>query len=425
MMHWFFLGFPVVYASVLPSFQPSSLVSGLQDSENQLAFFSQGLKVDQHYLDPFPSQKGDGGDSNNGTFPTLARRYVYETTAPKSTVWQGVNGVQWDQWSQDVVVKAWALMMEMAVKAPSDLTDLTPSGPSYQLFQSQTTSDGICQAMMKDPTRSTPAYLLCYRTFIAANNYAYGQLFGADPENIDFIIANFERIDTELENLQSTGGTNPGADGFIRAGNLLYLTMGPTLHALNGANICDGGTQAFAVVATGTQEFSANQYVSADAWIIHFCPAFFQLPRMERQLWDLQQGGVPKETICNLNNLDSTARALLHEVTHLPWVLNTNYYQSDPEKYGFYTATSYATDAGGNQATHTKSFSSRNADSYAWMAVYNFWNSVKECQGIKYTGTNQAAAGCNTDVWPSTPDVNGRLYPKLVKNQWNNYVKGN
>lgn len=75
--------------------------------------------------------------------------------------------------SRDVVVKAWALMMDMAVKAPGDLADLTLSGASYQLFQSQTTSGGVCQAMKKDPTRSTPAYLLCYRTSIAANNYAY------------------------------------------------------------------------------------------------------------------------------------------------------------------------------------------------------------------------------------------------------------
>lgn len=78
------------------------------------------------------------------------------------------------------------MMMQLVVKAYSDLTEIAPGSPSYQLFQSQTASDGICQAMKKDPTRNTPAYLLCYRTFIAANNYAYGQLFGADPENIDF-----------------------------------------------------------------------------------------------------------------------------------------------------------------------------------------------------------------------------------------------
>ncbi|KUJ11486.1 uncharacterized protein LY89DRAFT_758163 [Mollisia scopiformis] len=252
--------------------------------------------------------------------------------------------------------------MELAKYANETLSALLPDTAAYQLFQEQTTiAEGVCQVMKKDPTRNTPAYLLCYRTFLAANNLAYGQLFAADPEYIS----------TKTENLQGDGGSNPGAQGFIRAGNLLYLTMGPGLHNLAGDNICNNGAQAFTVAASGTQEFATNPLVSEDAWFIHFCPPFFQLPRMESQRYELSNGNVPKETMYNLNMLNSTAQALLHKVTHLPWVLNTNFFSDqNPEKYGFYVASTLSAAFGlVNQAPATKSQSSRNADNYAWMAV--------------------------------------------------------
>lgn len=75
--------------------------------------------------------------------------------------------------------------MKMAVAAVSSLNDIQPGSPSYESFLYQTVVvDGVCQAMKKDTTRSTSQFLLCYRHFIAANHLAYGQMFGADPENV-------------------------------------------------------------------------------------------------------------------------------------------------------------------------------------------------------------------------------------------------
>jgi hypothetical protein len=86
---------------------------------------------------------------------------------------------------RDVVVKAWNLAMVLAKEAISSLEAVQPGSPNYQLFESQTVVvDGICKAMKTDQTRMTSQYLLCYRSFIAARNLAYGQLFGADPEGI-------------------------------------------------------------------------------------------------------------------------------------------------------------------------------------------------------------------------------------------------
>ncbi|KAF8856237.1 hypothetical protein BDZ45DRAFT_745674 [Acephala macrosclerotiorum] len=442
MKYWQAFVVPVVLASVLRFSAPPPTSRELQAIEEPPLLFSQGLKVDQHYFDTLLDLKVEV-EVNNKSSSNLFRRYVPETTAPPSTIWQGVNGNQWDTWSQDVVVKAWAEMMEMAKYAVEKIEEVMPDSAAYQLFQQQTTLvNGVCQSMKKDTTRSTPEYLLCYRTFIAAHNLAYGQLFGADPENIQLIRDNFQRIIDQTENLAAEAVGVPAANGFIRANTPVYLTLGNALHNLAGKNICEATTQgndfisisvsradyalkAFAVVASGTQEFSSNSFVPGNAYIIHFCPPFFQLPRMERQRWDLSNGGLPKETWCNLNLLDSTARALLHEVTHLPWVLNTNAKEKEIERYGFYSATAYGSNYGGvNQAPFTKTVSSRNADSYAWMAVYNFWNGVDKCQGVRYTGVNQAPSRCNTDVWPDTPDANGKLWPKLIKTQWNNYAKG-
>lgn len=75
--------------------------------------------------------------------------------------------------------------MVLAKEAVSSLEAVQPGSPNYQLFESETVVvDGVCQAMKSDPTRMTNQYLLCYRTFIAASNLAYGQLFAADPLNI-------------------------------------------------------------------------------------------------------------------------------------------------------------------------------------------------------------------------------------------------
>jgi hypothetical protein len=85
--------------------------------------------------------------------------------------------------------------MLLSQAAVSSLEDIAPGSPNYQLFQSQTVVvDGVCQAFKTDATRMTNQYLLCYRTFIAAHNLAYGQLFAADPENVQFSELNISKL---------------------------------------------------------------------------------------------------------------------------------------------------------------------------------------------------------------------------------------
>lgn len=143
---------------------------------------------------------------------------------------------------------------------------------------------------------------------------------------------NFQRIIDQTENLTAEAVGVPAANGLIRANAPVYLTLGNTLRNLAEENLYEATTQdmiscpshppmlilslkAFAVVASDTQEFSSSAFIPENAYIIHFCPPFFQLQRTERQRFDLSAGGLPKEAWYNLNLLDSTARALLHEVT--------------------------------------------------------------------------------------------------------------
>jgi len=59
--------------------------------------------------------------------------------------------------------------------------------------------------------------------------------------------------------------------------------------------------------------------VPMEAQVIHFCPAFFDVKKLDRM--ELQEAKIlaakdaEKAKICRLDKLDSTARALLHEMT--------------------------------------------------------------------------------------------------------------
>ena len=63
---------------------------------------------------------------------------------------------------------------------------------------------------------------------------------------------------------------------------------------------------------------------------------------------------------------------LIHKRS-LPWTLNTNNNNNPPDRRGARTCSSYAVDAGTTanalQKMYSKSFSSKNADSYARAAV--------------------------------------------------------
>ncbi|KAI9752611.1 MAG: hypothetical protein M4579_005559 [Chaenotheca gracillima] len=326
-----------------------------------------------------------------------------QTDAPAGTRWQAYPYYQWDDAHKDFVVNAWNGAMAMAKAAADALDNIAPGSPSYQLFVE---NSPLCKGTKK----STAEFNNCIRRFIANSNVAYGQLFGADPENLE--LRNFHKIIDNVENLQADQ----------RDGEELLLTVAAEVTDKDsGVNQCDGGTQAFVIHVTQIKQFIDVGGVQPpqNAWVLNFCPPFFQMDRMEVKLSELvADANGKKGDVCNLDNLDTTSRVMLHEWTHLPWTLNTNANGKPKDIRGYMEVTSYGTDGAGqgaNQRMHTKSFSSQNADSYAWMGVYQYFNSLNYCQGIKYTG--QYALDC-TDVWPSSKD-------KWVKNDWNNYPTGN
>lgn len=119
-------------------------------------------------------------------------------------------------------------------------------------------------------------------------------------------------------------------------------------------------------------------------------------------------------------------------IISLPWTLNTNANENPEDERGYLTVVSMSSDYWlAQQPTHTRTFSARNADNYAWMAasskrlgqfdeadkmqqIYNYFNSLDKCAGIHYSGPNSIPGTCNADVWPEAQ-------PKLIKTTWSSW----
>ena len=89
----------------------------------------------------------------------------------------------------DVVVKAWKSALDLATRASGNLLSVMEGSASYKAFWDTTIAECKFAYLKKNPSEMTAAskkqMLNCYRHFLAAHNLAYGQYFGADPENIE------------------------------------------------------------------------------------------------------------------------------------------------------------------------------------------------------------------------------------------------
>ncbi|MCJ1422106.1 hypothetical protein MMC32_008476 [Xylographa parallela] len=336
----------------------------------------------------------------------LARGDTYLTASPASTQWQNFpNGYgQWDDQHKDMVIRAWNIAKIMTAAVLASMQAIGSGSPNYQLF---TETNPIC----KNTKAATAEFYNCYRTFIAQSNLAYGQLFGADPENIGLITQNWKSLH---DNLEVQNAPN-------RGNQLLYLSMSSVVTNIGtGQDECAGGTIAFVIPIKYVKEMQGpGVQPPIGATIMNFCDPFFKLPRMEELLSKLVSDRAGNQAqICNIDNLDSSAQVMLHEMTHLPWTINTNLNGKPTDRRGFMTVISYNTAQSGLQRMSTKSFGSQNADSYAWQGVYHYFNNLDLCQGVTFTGGNSNPSGC-TDVYPKSQQS------KWVNYQWNNYPTGN
>ncbi|MCJ1476435.1 hypothetical protein MMC13_005101 [Lambiella insularis] len=324
------------------------------------------------------------------------------TIAPLNTVWQGFpNGFgQWDSLHMDMVVRAWNAAKDMTTHVVKSMEAITPGSPGFQLFQEQ---NPIC----KTTKAATAEYFNCYRTFIALSNLAYGQLFGADPENINTVLQRWQSLQNNLELLNANNRNN----------HPLYLSMSTVvMNSETGLDECRNGAQAFSISVELVKEFQGAPGVQppTGAILLNFCDPFFHLDRMEDKLNKLlTDQAANKATICNIDNLDSAARVMLHEQTHFPWTIDTNFNGVPPDRRGFMPVIRYNTAETGLQRLSTKYFGSRNADTYAWQGV----SVLSPCQGVTYTGVNHHPDSC-TDVYPKSQTK------KWVQYQWNNYPLG-
>ncbi|KAI9670052.1 MAG: hypothetical protein M1817_004532 [Caeruleum heppii] len=282
------------------------------------------------------------------------------------------------------------------------------------LIRSATESlDSLSQDMqaLDDATPGVrKASKLAKRKAIALKHLAYTQMFGADVDKLSLVTTRWHRLLDNVENLNAQ----------YREGQLLYLTASARLHDLsagnNRPNLCDGGTEAVTLGAMNLEELNSAGInpVPVEAFVINFCPRFFEMTRMSHQLYLLDQG-TPGAEICRLDRLDVTARVALHEMTHLPWTLNSNL-KKPIDTCGFFECAQNSVKlTTKNQTPQTDDFSISNADSHAWMAIYNYFNSLDKCAGVQYRGPNELEFDC-TDAWPS-----GIGKDKPVRWTWEKY----
>ncbi|KAF8849218.1 hypothetical protein BDZ45DRAFT_240382 [Acephala macrosclerotiorum] len=88
---------------------------------------------------------------------------------------------------RDVVVKAWRNALVIAKLAADSLAALVEGSDAFEAFAAEAKPQ--CAMLKSKPGTLSydgqKQYMLCYRIFLAANHLAYGQYFGADPENIE------------------------------------------------------------------------------------------------------------------------------------------------------------------------------------------------------------------------------------------------
>lgn len=216
------------------------------------------------------------------------------------------------------------------------------------------------------------------RQWIALSEPAYTQYFGAHIDSVGTLRDNYQKILTGISKQDAAGRNN----------HPIYLTAMAEARTTDNEDQCVGKqagekAQAFVIQAKHMQwladlkkQTSAppGQMPPDDAWVMNFCEAFFTTADMTAKLDGLQEDHNKAKDICNLKNLDSTARVILHEWTHLDFTLNTN--ADGPPNLrrdwvGCNQAASYAVTGpkSGNQPSQFKSFTSKNADSYAWYSV--------------------------------------------------------
>ncbi|CAO2653741.1 Nn.00g031520.m01.CDS01 [Neocucurbitaria sp. VM-36] len=345
------------------------------------------------------------------------------TTPPEGAVFFNVKDWQWDQTyknSPDMerVNAAWAMAWELVDSAINQLKKLEDDVVEYENSPSgHLEPNGL--------PRAPGSRNLAVRRYIALSDPAYTQMFGADRNSIGLI-----------------HNTLPKQDAGGRNNNLIYLTaIKKDAKQIDGTDGCkgkEGGkAQAFAAPVSGMKwweemtntvpkwrEKGAVAAPPEDAWSINFCEGFFEAQDLTTQLQKLKDGA-DKSEICNLENLDSTARIVVHEWTHFPFTLWTNKWDASKvlkgDHVGWKQVASRSTKSSkrGHQPTNVGTYSSLNADSYAWFAVYGYMNHLDGCAGVHWNRNPlYTAAECQIDVWPPSEKK------KQVKNNWACYVPG-
>jgi hypothetical protein len=112
-----------------------------------------------------------------------------------------------------------------------------------------------------------------------------------------------------------------------------------------------------------------------------FCPVFFddeKFPNVDVIVGDADNSK-------KLDQVDSRERIMIHEWLHLEFTSN---FGINPDEIGFEKAAKVAGKGSGSSRKADWSNASKNCDTYAWYALYSYWNNN--------------GGECKQDAWPTS-----------------------
>ncbi|MCJ1474522.1 hypothetical protein MMC13_003180 [Lambiella insularis] len=212
------------------------------------------------------------------------------------------------------------------------------------------------------------------RKWVGLNNFAYTQMFGADdnPDHAQAVADVFQTILDKIQTQTADGRNNKRLHIMCRE---TFMTK-PTVQGGKADDQCASTSSSKAAFA-----FTVGLDQAIDPDIVAMYPRPDPAEFIDAKAALASKDKSKLSQICNLNQMQNTAQIMIHEWTHLPWIKNTNSNTNIKEVYGFVATSKKATLSSGKPDF---AFASLNAESYAWFAVYNHWNSLDVATGITY-----------------------------------------
>ncbi|KAK2767033.1 hypothetical protein FQN54_006351 [Arachnomyces sp. PD_36] len=234
----------------------------------------------------------------------------------------------------------------------------------------QTLSDGLPKPAGSSAIKDNVKY-------IVETDPAFTQMFFAQDNRVLQVKGTFDNLLAKMKSYDGRNTKRENANG-VR----FVCDREDEVRNVDGDSWCgtgDGAAQAVTYNAVDHGYIEPKYDFDHSASIV-FCPAFFDEEKFPNADVIAGDNDNPK----TLDRVDSRERIMIHEWLHLEFTSNL---PSNPDEIGFEKSAKVAGKGSGKSRKADWANGSKNCDSYAWYALYAFWNNE--------------GSECGRDAWPS------------------------